>query len=312
VTFTIHEKWIADRIFTVMTEAFGHPPLVYQGDANGWGTTFLTGPTPLNAPDAATVIDLTTAQREVFSDRNRLTWRYSETEGYLDSALFSDDAELLTDDWPFLYMRSRTIPPNYLLALLLTFVGSLLLVWRMVPSIDIKRPSNWNFFALGAAFALLETRAITEIALVFGSTWLTNTIVIGAILAMILLANVVVTRWHPPLRWVYGGLFAVVIVDYLFPLQTLLGLDFWAQVLAAGVRVAAPMFFAGIIFACWFERTTTPSAALGANLIGAVVGGLLEYLSLVIGLRQLYVLALVFYATSAVLAWRSAPSTRSA
>jgi hypothetical protein len=194
----------------------------------------------------------------------------------------------------------------------LTFVGSLLLVWRMVPSIDIKRPSNWNFFALGAAFALLETRAITEIALVFGSTWLTNTIVIGAILAMILLANVVVTRWHPPLRWVYGGLFAVVIVDYLFPLQTLLGLDFWAQVLAAGVRVAAPMFFAGIIFACWFERTTTPSAALGANLIGAVVGGLLEYLSLVIGLRQLYVLALVFYATSAVLAWRSAPSTRSA
>jgi hypothetical protein len=111
---------------------------------------------------------------------------------------------------------------------------------------------------------------------------------------------------------VYGGLFAVVIVDYLFPLQTLLGLDFWAQVLAAGVRVAAPMFFAGIIFACWFERTTTPSAALGANLIGAVVGGLLEYLSLVIGLRQLYVLALVFYATSAVLAWRSAPSTRSA
>jgi len=304
VTFTVHEKWIADRIFTVMTEVFGHRPLVYQGDANGWGTTFVTGVNPLAIPGGSTVIDEATAERQVFADSNRITWRYSETEGYLDSALLSDDAELLTDDWPFLYMQSRTIPPNYVLALVLTFLGSLVLVWRTVPTIDMRRPSNWNFFALGAAFALLETRGITEIALVFGSTWLTNTIVIGAILTMILLANVVVWRWHPPLRWIYAGLFAVVIVDYLFPLQRLLGLDFSTQVLAAGLRAAAPMFFAGIIFARWFEQTNTPSAALGANLIGAVVGGLLEYLSLVIGLRQLYVLALLFYVVSAAIGWR--------
>ena len=305
VTFTVHEKWIADRIFTVMTDAFGHPPVVYQGDENGWGTTFLTGRRPLAVPDSANFIDVPTAQEEVFADRF-WTWRYSETEGYLDTALFSDDTVLLTDDWPFLYMRSRTIPPNYLLALILTLVGTLLLVWRMVPSIDMKRPANWNFFALGAAFALLETRGITEIALVFGSTWLTNTIVIGAVLTMILLANVVVSRWHPPLRWVYAGLFAVVMIDYLFPLQKLLGLDFWVQVLAAGLRVAAPMFFAGIIFARWFQRTSTPSAALGANLIGAVLGGLLEYLSLVIGLRQLYLLALLFYLLSASVGFRMA------
>lgn len=304
VTFTVHEKWIADRIFTVMTDAFGYPPLVYQGDSDGWGTTFLTGRTPLTVPESSLVIDLTTAEREVFADRDRITWRYSDTEGYLDTALLSDDAELLTDDWPFLYMRSRSIPPNYLFALVLTLIASLLLVWRAVPSIDMKRPSNWNFFALGAAFALLETRGITEVALVFGSTWLTNTVVIGAILTMILLANVVVSRWHPPLRFVYLGLFAAVVIDYVFPLQRLLGLSFWAQVVAAGLRVAGPMFFAGIVFARWFERTDTPSAALGANLIGAVVGGLLEYLSLIVGLRQLYVLALLFYLASAVIGFR--------
>ena len=102
----------------------------------------------------------------------------------------------------------------------------------------------------------------------------------------------------------------MVIIDYLFPLQRLLGLGFWTQVAAAGLRVAAPMFFAGIIFARWFEQTKTPSTALGANLIGAVFGGLLEYLSLVIGLRQLYVLVLVFYAVSAAFAWRSPPPVR--
>ncbi len=150
---------------------------------------------------------------------------------------------------------------------------------------------------------LLETRGITEIALVFGSTWVTNTIVIGAILTMILLANLVVARWHPPLTWIYAGLFGVVILDFLFPLQRLLGLSFETQVFAAGIRVAAPMFFAGIVFAHWFERTDTPSAALGANLIGAVFGGLLEYLSLIIGLRKLYLLALLFYAVSAAIAF---------
>ncbi|HSB87522.1 MAG TPA: hypothetical protein VLD86_14520, partial [Ilumatobacteraceae bacterium] len=145
ITFTVHEKWIADRIFTVMTDAFGHAPLVYQGDANGYGTTFLTGRTPLTVPSGARAIDRSTAEREVFADRDRITWRYSETEGYLDTALFSDKAELLSDDWPFLYMRSRTIPPNYLLALLLTFAASLILVWRAVPTIDMRRPANWNF-----------------------------------------------------------------------------------------------------------------------------------------------------------------------
>jgi hypothetical protein len=251
------------------------------------------------------VIDLATADHRVLADAKRITWRYSDTEGYLDSALFSAHTELLTDDWPFLYMRSRSIPPNYLLALLMTIVASLLLVWRAVPSIDMRRPANWNFFALGAAFALLETRGITEVALVFGSTWLTNTIVIGAILAMILLANLVVFRWQPPLQLVYAGLFVAVLADYLFPLQRLLDLDFWAQVLAAGIRLAAPMFFSGIVFARWFERTDTPSSALGANLLGAVVGGLLEYLSLVVGLRDLYLLALCFYAVSAGIGLRA-------
>jgi hypothetical protein len=305
VTFTVHEKWIADRIFTVLSEAFGHPPIVYQGDANGWGTTFINSSTPLVAPEGSTRIDLSTAQRELVHGGNRITWRYSETEGYLPDGFLSGDAELLTDDWPFLYMQSRSIPPNYLFALFLTVAASIALVWKTVPRIDVKQRTNWNFFALGAAFAILETRGITEIALVFGSTWLTNTVVIGAILVMILFANLTVSRWQPPIHWIYACLVLVLLANYLFPLQTLLGLDFWVQVVAAGVRVAAPMLFSGIIFARWFGKTTNPGASLGANLVGAVVGGILEYLSLVIGLRLLYLVALFFYLCSAAMMLRS-------
>jgi spermidine synthase len=304
VTFTVHEKWIADRIFTVMTEVFEREPIVYQGDHNAWGTTFLVGRNGLSAPAGAPMLDKAEATQTLLADRERITWRYSDTEGFVDPSLFSARAELLTDDWPFLYMRSRAIPANYLLALILTIAASLLLVWRTVPAIDVRQPGNWNFFFLGAAFALLETRGITEIALVFGSTWLTNTIVIGAILVMILLANLAVTRWRPPMQWLYAGLFAMLAIDLLIPLQLLLKYDFWAQVLVAGIRVAGPLFFSGIIFARWLARTGNPSSALGANLIGAVIGGMLEYLSLMLGLRLLYLLALGFYAASLIIGLR--------
>jgi hypothetical protein len=304
VTFTVHEKWIADRIFTVMTAAFGHRPLVYQGDANAWGTTFLIGHQPLQMPANAPLIDDPTARSKVIGNAIRISWLYSDVEGFLNPDLFSTEAEMLTDDWPFLYMAQRSVPPNYLFALVLTVLASLVVVWRTVPTVDTYRPSNWNFLLLGAAFALLETRGITEIALVFGSTWLTNTIVIGAILVMILLANLVVSRWRPRLGVVYGGLLLALALDYLLQLQGLLQYGFWVQVAVAGVRVAAPLFFSGIIFARWFERTSTPAAALGANLVGAVIGGLLEYTSLVIGLRELYLLAIAFYAASFLISFR--------
>lgn len=298
VTFTVHEKWIADRIFTVLTDAFGRQPVIYQGDNNAAGTTFLIGRSQLTVPPDATTIDQATAMTSVVGTDKRLAWHYSNTEGFLDPSLFSARTELLTDDWPFLYMQSRAIPPNYLLALILTLAASLLLVWRTVPSIDGRAPSTWNFFFLGAAFALLETRGITEIALVFGSTWLTNTVVIGAVLLMILFANLAASRWRPRLIWVYAGLLATLSADWLFPLQLLLQFDFGIQMLGAGLRVGLPLFFSGIIFARWFERTEKPGASLGANLIGAVMGGLLEYLSLIVGLRTLYLLAFAFYTAS--------------
>ena len=299
VTFTVHEKWIADRIFTVMEHVFGHAPLVYQGNAEAWGTTFLIGRDELPVPADAKTIDRVTFGEKVVEQSQRITWRYSDIEGFVDPAEFSSGEALLTDEWPYLYMRSRSVPANYLIVLVLTVVVSLPLVALTVPRISLRRPSNWNFFLLGAAFALLETRGITEVALVFGSTWITNSIVISAILLMILLANLVVARLPGiALRWVYAALLAALLFNYFVSLRGILELDFWAQVVVSGIQVAGPLFFSGIVFARWFERAEDTSSALGANLMGAVVGGLLEYASLVVGLRQLYLVALLFYALS--------------
>jgi SAM-dependent methyltransferase len=302
--FVVHEKWIADRIFTLLVHTFGHAPLVYQTDRLAFDTLFLIGARPLSAPPGAPVITHTQFNRDVVRGDPNGTWHYSQLQGYIHPAELSANSTLLTDDWPYLYMQQRTVTPNYLIVLILTVLVSVVLVWLTVPRIDFRSATNWNFLLLGAGFALQETKGITDIALLFGSTWITNIIVISAILVVILLANLAVTRWPDiPIQWVYLVLFATLIFNFLVPLRGLLEYGFWVQVLASGMRVAGPLFFSGIIFARWFERAANPSSALGANLMGAVVGGLLEYSSLALGLRQLYLLALLFYALSFALAF---------
>lgn len=46
-TFTVHEKWIADRLFGLFKETFGYTPAVFQGaESLSCGTVFLGGPRP--------------------------------------------------------------------------------------------------------------------------------------------------------------------------------------------------------------------------------------------------------------------------
>jgi hypothetical protein len=66
------------------------------------------------------------------------------------------------------------------------------------------------------------------------------------------------------------------------------------QVLATGL-VALPLFFSGFAFSSELRLQANLPAALSANLLGAMLGGFLEYNSLYFGFRALYVFALVLY-----------------
>ena len=302
LSFTVHEKWIAERISTLLEEVFGHPPLVYQGNQSGWGTLFLAANDPLAAPDDS--LQLTAAEAAgIAPQRSRATWQYTDVEGFLPAGMLEGDALVVRDDWPFLYMRSASIPPNYVLVLALTAVGALLLIGRLVPRMDVRSTGNWRFFLLGVAFALLQTRGVTEVALIVGSTWTTNSIVISATLLMILMANMVVARWRVNLAVAYAGLFAVLVLNYLIPLQVVLSLDFSVQVAFAGIRVGAPLFFAGIIFARYVQEARELSADHWGQPDRRRRGWALGvHASLIFGLRPLYLFAIAFYALAAVIA----------
>jgi hypothetical protein len=59
-----------------------------------------------------------------------------------------------------------------------------------------------------------------------------------------------------------------------------------------------PVFFAGIVFIRSFALEGFRSEALGSNLLGALMGGLLESLSMWTGIRSLLIVAGLLYLAS--------------
>jgi len=198
-----------------------------------------------------------------------------------------------TDDWPYLYLQRARIPKLHLVTSLAILSVVALASHRMAGA---HARFDWHFFALGAAFMLLEVQTVSRATLLFGMTWVVNAIVISAVLVMILLANLVTWRWPRFPQWlVVSGLAVSVALLALVPLDWFNALTGVVKVIMASAFLTAPMFFAGLIFIRSFATCPDKSQALGSNLIGALVGGLLESVSFVTGIRALVLLVGAFY-----------------
>jgi SAM-dependent methyltransferase len=206
-----------------------------------------------------------------------------------------------TDDWPFLYLRTPFIAGHYLAALALALLIAVVGVGgaARVGGVPVRRFSP-HFFVLGTAFLLLETRSLVSFSLLFGSTWLVNAMAFFAILASVLLAIVVNARWRLRRPAVlYGLLFGTLVVAFALPPESLLIDPPWLRyALAAGVAFA-PVFLANLVFTYSFRDTPTADMAFASNLLGAMVGGALEYVALLSGYRFLLLIVAALYA----LAW---------
>lgn len=206
-----------------------------------------------------------------------------------------------TDDHPFVYLQSRSIPTFYLVTLLGILVLSLVVVRLVGGPLRRMRPYG-DLFLLGAAFLLLETRSVTGFALLFGTTWIVNAIVFAGVLLVVLLAVETTRRWRlPALRVLYGMLAGALLLAAVVPPTLLLQLPVPLRAAAAIVLAFLPVYVANLIFSTRFAQTTDPTAAFGANLLGAMVGGCLEYATLIMGYQSLLILAGVLYAGALLL-----------
>jgi hypothetical protein len=148
---------------------------------------------------------------------------------------------------------------------------------------------------------LLETKNIVQFALLFGSTWFVNALVTAAILVAVYLAVETARLVKLPPPWVlYLALIASLVVTWLVPQQDLVSLPIVVRFLAGAALAFAPVYLANLIFAQRFSDVATTTTAFAANLLGAMVGGVLEYLALVTGYRFLLILVGALYALAFV------------
>ena len=211
--------------------------------------------------------------------------------------------EPATDDRPFPYLRGRRIPRFYVVAIALILMASLLTVRRSAGSLaGVGR--YLDLFFMGSAFLLLETKNVVQFALLYGTTWLVNALVFAGILASVLLAVEVARRVslpRPPL--LYGVLLASLAAAWLLPPASLLALSPVPRFLAATGLAFAPVFVANLVFAQRFRDVGSSTVAFGSNLLGAMLGGVVEYTALLTGYRYLLVVVASLYVLAYV-TWR--------
>jgi hypothetical protein len=267
------EPWLLDRLGGTLQDVYGHPPCLDRGGQ---------GQTQVGTFSMLTVgLDASDVQCDE-------TW-----------APTGEVVPPATDDRPFVYLKTPSIPSRYLWTLGLILLVSAVAVRFAGGRIGAMR-GYLDLFFMGAGFLLLETKSVVQFALLFGTTWFVNALVFAGILLTILVAIEVERRTHirrPNL--LFPVLFVGLLVAGLVPGSWLLSLDTVPRFLAASVLAFFPVFIANLVFAGRFRDTADPTTAFGANLLGAMLGGVLEYLSLIAGYRGLLVIAGLLYA----LAW---------
>jgi spermine/spermidine synthase len=281
------ERWLADRIAGTLTRVFGSKPCIDlrdQGQADVGRVTMFV------------------ASRDPSGLRCIEGWDPGGREVVPPAS----------DDRPFLYLRTPSIPGRYLATLSLILLASLVLV-RVIGGSTSSLRGYGDLFFMGAAFLLLETKSVVQFALLFGTTWFVNALVFVGILLSVWLAIEVErkVRIGRPLL-LLGLLLLGLAVAAVVPASVLLGLSTGARFAAAIMLAFFPIFMANLVFAERFRDAAEPTAAFAANLIGAMVGGSLEYLSLIFGYRSLLLLAAILYCLSFAFARRRESAVASA
>jgi spermidine synthase len=211
------------------------------------------------------------------------------------------DLVVARDVWPFLYLRNPMIPDLSWRGMAVIGLISLALLWIFGWRFGQGRFTGLDarMLLLGSGFMLLETKAVVHMALIFGSTWIVNTVVFSAVLVMILAANLWVLKWSPgSVRVFYIALLLLLALNIAVPLDSFLGLPRWLQGVASGALVLSPILCAGVVFAQSFGKTKQPERALAYNTAGAILGGMAETGSLLIGFQWLLAVAGLLYLAS--------------
>lgn len=266
---------VTKRLYQTITEAWGRQPIAYVD--KGWDSVlFIFGPGAegLQIPDSL---------------EGLRKW---------PEASESAASQPSTDDWPFLYLQFQNAAVFLYLIILLVAVIFPAVILTKVKDARISQAGWGTMFFLGQSFMLIETKSITKLSLIFGATWLVSSVVIALILVFAYLATLVVKKHNVNLHLLYALLFASVLLEYFYEIPASSALPPLAVASISSIIACLPVMFGSMIFSTCFKAAPSPAAYFSANLLGVSIGGLTENLCIVMGLRNLTLVAAALYFAS--------------
>jgi hypothetical protein len=161
------------------------------------------------------------------------------------------------------------------------------------------------FAFMGTAFMLLESKTVIQFSLLFGTTWLNNSLVFLAILMMVLAANWMAMALNLSTRKgmlvVFCFLLVACLIPLSYPMAGLLQVENpVVRFILASLLAFSPIFFGNLLFSAAFRNQPHAEQMFGWNLIGASLGGILEYSSLALGYNALSWLVAACYVAAFV------------
>jgi len=269
VLYNYYRKdWLVHKLSDMLTDTFGHTPVVsmYTSEDEGKLAALAIGP-QLSGPPR---------------DREAMA--------------------LATDNWPFLYMQRPQLPKMYV-TMMLMFIGCAVVGVALTGNASVRDiHRNGPFLLMGAAFLLLETKSIIQFSLLFGATWLVNSLFFFAVLVSVLIANLLVTFFSPRRpTLLFALLFGALAIQFSVPVHRLLEIEsLGLRYVLGSVIFFSPIFCANLVFGYLFKDTPHSASAFGWNIVGAMIGGALEYTSLAIGYQMLTLVVAGLYGACAV------------
>jgi len=276
------ERWLVDRLANTAAVAFHASPYVHVHEERAYLGVLMAGPRlqQLKEPPGVPTQVLAFGQSHAASPAHLLAR--------------DESIEPATDDWPFLYMRERGIPSHYVAVIVMILAFSAVAVFGAMrvagggAKARVSKAVAAEFFFLGAGFMLLETKAIIQFALLWGSTWVVASLAIASVLCMALIANFVVERVAIRRPLVVGAaLVGLLMLNYALPIGRVAFESRSVESVFYGALMFSPILCAGLLFGSAIKESTSVARDYGTNLLGAMAGGVAEYLSLVTGFRAL-------------------------
>ncbi len=281
LSFQVTFPWIGSKIHKMVERQFGEDPFVFYFPSDRFFIRGTGGTYFIASRDSALLNERISGDKIIKG--------LAEHSRKMKTLFKETPSKVQTDDWPYLYVKTSSIPELHLTVSVL-LVGIFVFVY--IYFFGAPRKEDFHFASLGAGFLLLEVSVISRFTLFWGSTWIVSSIVISLILIAILIANILYlwrTR-RAPYTAIYAALGVALAVAYFTPLESNL----------VALLYLVPFTIIGYLFARSFAQAQVARRALAYNLFGALVGGLSESVSYITGLSSLILIAMGFYALSFV------------